>query len=714
MPTLAGLALSAVVAALPPAPVAPSGEELAEALAAALAPSSPPPPDARLARLRTLADRHAFAPPASAALWAERAAAVRRRVLVAAGLWPLPARTPLAPVVHGRLEREGYTIERVFLASRPGLYVTGSLYRPAGRGTGPHPAVLSPHGHWTGGRFSARSDAEVAREIAASGESDPGAARYHLQARCVELARMGCVVFHYDMAGFADSRQLPHGAGFGDAESELFLRSAFGVQTWSSIRALDFLAGLPDVDPARIGVTGASGGGTQTFILCAVDDRPAAAFPAVMVSAAMQGGCVCENASHLRVGTDNVEIAALAAPRPLALTGANDWTIDIETDGYPALKEVYRLLGAPANVFAKCFPAFGHNYNRVSRELMYAWFARHLGLGIPAPIRETPFVPVPPAELAVFDAAHPLPADAVDVAGLAAILAAEDADLLARLRGDLAALRRIAGPALEVMVAGGLPGRGQVTETVLRAEAAGPVDRRDLALARRGTDEAVPALLLTPRGWNGRVVVSVGAGGRAGLAAAPRPGAGGAFALHAALLAEGAAVLVVDVLLAGDPAGRLPVDEERHAQYAGTTWGYNRTLGAERVQDVLTAIAFARDLSGATAVSLAGLGDMGPWAILARALAGGTVDRLAAEPAWSFAEVESLADPRLLPGARKYGDLPAFLALGAPAAVRLAGERAAALAADDLVRAAYPPAPAGEAIAVPLDAGLARWLATAR
>ena len=91
-----------------------------------------------------------------------------------------------------------------------------------------------------------------------------------------------------------------------------------GLQTWNSIRALDFLLGLPDVDPSAIGVTGASGGGTQTFILGAVDDRPAVAFPAVMVSTAMQGGCVCENCSYLRVGTGNIELAGLFAPKPLA------------------------------------------------------------------------------------------------------------------------------------------------------------------------------------------------------------------------------------------------------------------------------------------------------------------------------------------------------------------------------------------------------------
>src|ERR1051325_10058597 len=126
-----------------------------------------------------------------------------------------------------------------------------------------------------------------------------------------------------------------------------------GLQTWNSIRALDFVTSLPDVDASRIAVTGASGGGTQTFILCAIDPRPALAFPAVMVSTAMQGGCTCENASDLRIDTGNVEIAALFAPKPLGMTAANDWTKEMPTKGFPELKKHYQNLGVPDNVMLK-------------------------------------------------------------------------------------------------------------------------------------------------------------------------------------------------------------------------------------------------------------------------------------------------------------------------------------------------------------------------
>ncbi|MBO0700006.1 MAG: acetylxylan esterase, partial [Zavarzinella sp.] len=258
--------------------------------------------DVRLGQPKDLNGYFPFSPPRTREAWNDRAKQVRTQVLVATGLWPMPEKTPLKPVIHGKIERDGYTVEKVYFASMPGHYVTGNLYRPTGKGEGKRPGVLCPHGHWANGRFHDAGEAAAKKSVESGGEKTLKSARFFLQARCAQLARMGCVVFHYDMVGYADSTAIPHRTGFTDAEAELRLQSFMGLQTWNSIRALDFLASLPDVDPARIGVTGASGGGTQTFMVCAVDDRPAAAFPAVMVSTAMQGGYVCENCSYLRVG----------------------------------------------------------------------------------------------------------------------------------------------------------------------------------------------------------------------------------------------------------------------------------------------------------------------------------------------------------------------------------------------------------------------------
>ena len=224
-------------------------------------------PDARLEKAKTLNDYHPFTPPRDADSWAQRAERVREQILVAAGLWPMPPKAPLQPVVHGKIERDTYTVEKVFFQSHPGFFVTGSLYRPKASGSKRRPAVLSPHGHFSSGRFYERSKKDALAQIADGKESTLAGAQYPLQARCAMLARLGCVVFHYDMVGYADSRQIEHGYAFGDVEAELRLQNMFGLQLYNSIRALDFLSGLPDVDPERIGVTGASGGGTQTSFL---------------------------------------------------------------------------------------------------------------------------------------------------------------------------------------------------------------------------------------------------------------------------------------------------------------------------------------------------------------------------------------------------------------------------------------------------------------
>src|SRR5262249_55352079 len=150
-------------------------------------------------------------------------------------------------------------------------------------------------------------------------------------------------------------------------------------------------------------------------------------------------------------------------------------------------------------VMAKAYPQFGHNYNQVSRELMYNWFNKHLKLGQPEPVVERPFVPVPPKELSVFDEQHPLPKDAVDAKGLRNYLTtASDKQLAALLPKDtqgLAQFRHIFGTALRVMVGGALPATGEVEErrepSVKEADG---VRQRTLALGRKGTGEAVPAV----------------------------------------------------------------------------------------------------------------------------------------------------------------------------------------------------------------------------
>jgi dienelactone hydrolase len=293
----------------------------------------------------------------------------------------MPERAPLNTQMFGDITHPDYIVSKVYFESLPGVFVTGNVYRPVG--AGPFPAVLSPHGHWAYGRLENSVVASV-----------PG--------RAINLARQGFVVFTYDMAGYNDSRQLEHRL-FGGPREKLWGLSVAGLQLWNGIRALDFLESLPYVRRDRIGATGASGGGTQVFLLAAVDERVAAAAPVNMISLHMQGGCLCENQPGLRLDTNNVEIAATIAPRPLLMVSATgDWTTNTLEREYPAVRALYALRGAAGRVHAVQFEA-PHNYNRDSREAVYAWMARWLQ-DAPADVRreERAFTPDPLPDLLVF------------------------------------------------------------------------------------------------------------------------------------------------------------------------------------------------------------------------------------------------------------------------------------------------------------------------
>jgi len=289
--------------------------------------------------------------------WKARREWLREQVRVAAGLWPEPKRTPLHPKVFDKKEYDGYTIEKVCFESYPGFYVIGNLYRPA-RIEGRIPAVACALGHWAKGRLH---QDDVA----------------HHPALALTLARLGATVLVYDMTGYNDGgRQIKH--GINTPQRDLWGITTLHLQTWNSTRVIDFLQSLPEVDPERIGMTGASGGGTQTFILYAIDDRVKVAVPVNMISSTMQGGCVCENAPCLRIDANNMDIGALMAPRPLLMISTSgDWTRLTPQVEYPFIRGIYELYGA-ADRIANAHFDYGHNYNRASREAMYPFMARWL------------------------------------------------------------------------------------------------------------------------------------------------------------------------------------------------------------------------------------------------------------------------------------------------------------------------------------------------
>jgi dienelactone hydrolase len=668
------------------------------------------PDDARLKPLKDLNGYFPFEPAKSPEEWAKRSAAVRRQLLVALGLWPMPEKTPLNEVIHGRVTRDDYTVEKVYFESFPGFYVTGSLYRPVGK-SGKLPGVLCPHGHWSEGRFHDAGRAAVRKQIVEGAERFEEGGRSPLQARCVQLARMGCVVFHYDMIGYADSTQLsfelahrfgkqrpemntPENWGLYSPQSETHLQSIMGLQSYSSVRALDFLIALPDVDASRVAVTGASGGGTQTFLLCAIDPRPALAIPAVMVSTAMQGGCTCENCSLLRVETGNVEFAALFAPKPQGLTAANDWTKEMETKGFPQLQQHYKMLGAEKDVNLKAAVHFGHNYNYVSRSAMYGWVNKYFKLGLEEPVVEEDYQRLTKEELTVWDSQHPQPEGGPEFERKLLHTWTDDAEkqlaaLTPKDEKSLRQFREVVGGAVDAMIGRGLPAATDVEYEQTEKTDRGSYLLMAGLLRNKAHGEVLPIVFLYPKQWDSQAVIWLHEQGKAGLFdkdGQPNPEV-------KKLLANGATVVGVDLLYQGEfLSDGKPLETTRRVnntrEFAGYTFGFNHAVFAQRVHDILTVITFVRnhELTPKT-VDLVGLDATGPLAAAARAQARDAVDRAVINTGgFRFGKLTEIHDVNFLPGGAKYGDVPGMLALSAPSSLWLAGE---GNDVSPLVKAAY-------------------------
>jgi dienelactone hydrolase len=673
------------------------------------------PDDVRLQPLKDLDGYFPFQPPASKEAWAQRADEVRRQILVSQGLWPMPPKTPLNPVIHGRTDTGEYTVEKVYFESHPGFFVTGNLYRPKNV-TGKAPAVLFAHGHWKDARLSFAGEDELRKEIATGQERFEQGGRSRFQSMCVQLARMGCVVWQWDMLGDSDAQQLsrelvhrhakqrpemntPVNWGFYSAPAEARLQSVMGLQTWNAIRSLDFVLTLPEVDPARIAITGASGGGTQTMLLAAVDDRVALSYPAVMVSTAMQGGCTCENASLLRVNTGNVEFAALFAPKPQGMTTANDWTKEMATKGFPDLQQLYKLMGRPDHVMLHRGEHFPHNYNAVSRAGFHTWLNRHFKLGFKEPVLERDYEPLPVEKLTVWDEQHPKPPAGDDFERKLVRYLTETSDQqVAAARRSPEEYRRVVGGGFEAAIGRTLATAGKTAFAAhVKSDRGSHVETAGL-LHNTTHGEALPVVFLHPKDWQGRTVIWVDGQGKAALFGADlQPRAEVRTLLQAGVSVVGADLLYQGEFLAdGQPLERTgKVKNPR--EFAGYTFGYNYTVFAKRVHDVLTILAHVQtNERESKAIDLLGVNGAGPVAAAARALSGGAIRRAAIDTGgFRFSRLLDFHDPNFLPGGAKYDDLPGLLALNAPGALRVAGEADEGLA---LVRAVY--ATAGEAKAV--------------
>jgi dienelactone hydrolase len=575
----------------------------------------------------------------------ERAVELRRQMLVAAGLWPMPEKCPLNANMFDRTDRGNYTVEKVYFESYPGFYVTGNLYRPAGK-TGPFPAIACPHGHWGRGRLENTDQGSV-----------PG--------RCITFARQGYVVFSYDMVGYNDSKQVEH--RFGGTRETMWAIHPLGLQLWNSIRVLDFLSSLPDVDPDRLGCTGASGGGTQTFLLMAVDDRVKVAAPVNMISAHFQGGCLCENAPGLRFGTHNVEFGAMMAPRPLLLVSATgDWTDETPRVEYPAVRSVYELFGAEDRVHYVQIDA-GHNYNRASREAVYAWFGKWLLKNAEtAGLEEEPFAVEKDEDLLVF-AGRELPHGAVTYEELVDEIISEDRQLLeARRPKDqpgLARFRDLFVPALEDVLGVEVPEPNDIT-----VERTGRTKRSSfwverLLIGRRCYGDQIPAVVFLPvtAGPAFPATLIVHAEGKAALVDMER---GEPEKLVGGLLERGHAVMAVDPFLIGEYNS--PFERARRERKGNYFTTFNPTDDALRVQDVLTSIVYLKDRRDVQSINVVGLGDAGIWCLLAAGLKSG-LGRVAADLAGFDPESEDEWQRRaFVPGICRLGGLRTAATLAAP------------------------------------------------
>jgi len=587
----------------------------------------------------------------SRAEWSRRAQNIRDRIQVSCGLWPMPEKTPLQPKIFGRVERDGYSVEKVYFQSWPGFYVAGNLYRPLGKGSGPFPAILSPHGHWPGGRLVDNTNCSSA-------------------ARCIGFARLGMVAFSYDMVGYNDTHfagppsapsRFPGHGQFGAAKTDLLWNiSTMGLQTWDSIRALDFLESLPDVDRRRIACTGESGGGTQTFMLGAIDPRLAAQLPAVMVSHSMQGGCTCENAPGLRVEYSNMEIAAAAAPRPqMLLAATGDWTRTTLTVEGPAIEGVYRLYHAVDRFHYERFD-FGHNYNRTSREAAYAWLGRRLLKNPPPePLKEQPYQKEPDEALRVFPDDR-LPADAVTqeqfTAWLKELHQRQWEAVAPRCRAGLKHFRQIFLPAWQQTLQLEWPAPAPVFAPVA-VEDAGATGASAYQLRATASASASLVVYYRPAAAAEKTVIIVVRPEEI-TSSQPDTASAAAASLRSGLADKlnrlGKPVLsLAPIRRAGSPD-----------QFSKFFCTYNRTLAQEQVRHLVGACVFARTQLGASRVVLCGSGRAGLWALLAAPAA----DTVVADcDGLNATSDEALLSPDLFcPGLRNLGTFEGVALLASP------------------------------------------------
>ena len=648
-----------------------------------------PTADSRREVIRTNQEGVDFTAPPSADDWKERTESLRKQLRVTLGLWPQPPKSSLNPKVYGLVERGDYTIEKFVLETLPGFYLSGNIYKPA-HPQGRLPAILCPHGHWEDGRVNPE-----------------------VQPRCIRLAKLGFFVVMYDMVGYNDSKYFKH--EFLNPHPNRWGYSLPTLQTWNSIRVMDWLCEREDVDPARIGCTGESGGGTQTFLLSALDSRLSIAAPVVMVSENFQGGCVCENAAGLRHGTDNVEIAALTAPRPMKLVGATgDWTVHTNSHTLPVLQQVYRLLGAGDKVEAETF-TFPHNYNQTSRNAIYPFLTREfLGYSDPDRSREGEQSLENPANLWTFNTETPAPTDRKSASQL-------ETELTAWLAGEIRKMSpqvdpsgwQVHKPALLDTLKSRL-GLRTVTAAEWTSSEIRKVDRGQVRIVHSVIDReseggSVATVLLIPPNSTGRLTVVATGRGKAGLI---QPD-GSFLPLVESLLNAGQIVAGFDPLLVGEQAdpGNPRASRPQTVHYEA----YNKVLLADQAQDLATVLGWARRQPAIREVNLAAIEGSGPIALLSLPLLEGVARTYVDLEEFDYGDGTQEIPPALdLPGVLQFGGLSAVAAMASPRLLWIS--RPGNKELTDWAKAAYLQEGSAQSLRVdaqvPAQADIVQWLCT--
>ena len=287
--------------------------------------------------------------------WEERRTVIRKDLKQNMGLGNVPE-TFTGEVHLGELRLyDGYSVQNFGIEILPGIYSTGSVYWP-GTLDVRHPLMLNPHGHYEGGR-------------------------YHpiVQTRCASFAMMGCVAVAYDMFAYGREPQ------FDEKYHKTSLSQPYNVLT--AIRLLDYFLKDNRIDNSRVGITGSSGGGSQSVFVTAIDDRITMSIPVVMISSSSFGGCPCESGTRIHFSggfTNNVELSSLCAPRPMLLVSdGEDWTKDFPEIDYPHISRIYGFYGKREMLSCIHLPDECHDYGPSKRRAAYEFVSAHWGLDLP-------------------------------------------------------------------------------------------------------------------------------------------------------------------------------------------------------------------------------------------------------------------------------------------------------------------------------------------